>query len=167
MPQSSGVFAGFKGTVDFISDAPLELIKAKSAKLSGAINTTDKSFLFSIPMNTFQGFNSELQRSHFNENYVESTKYPKTTFEGKIIEDIDFSKPGTYQIRAKGNLLIHGIKQQRIIKSTLTITKGSLKIKSSFTVPLVDHQIQIPTIVKQKIAEEIFVNIAIELTPKK
>ena len=165
--QTGKVFVSFNGQVDFTSDAPLELIKAKSDKLSGALNPADKSFLFNVPMASFQGFNSALQRTHFNENYVESEKYPKTTFEGKIIEDIDFSKPGTYQVRAKGNLTVHGVKQQRIIKSTLVITKESMKIKSTFTVPLIDHKIQIPTIVKQKISEEIYVNINIELTPKK
>jgi len=165
--QVSAIYTSFSGTVDFTSDAPLELIKAKSDKLSGAINTKDKSFLFNIPMKSFQGFNSALQRTHFNENYLESDKYPKSVFEGKIIEDIDFDKPGTYPVRAKGNLTIHGVKQQRIIKSTLIITKESMKIKSTFTVPLTDHKIQIPTIVKQKISEEIYVTINMELTPKK
>jgi hypothetical protein len=165
--QTNTIYTGFNGSVSFTSDAPLELIKAQSIKLSCAINTTDKSFVFSIPMSSFEGFNSSLQRTHFNENYVESPKYPKTTFDGKIIEDIDFGKPGTYQVRAKGNLEIHGIKQQRIIKSTLIINKGSMKIKSTFTVPLTDHKIQIPAIVKQKIAEEIYVTISIDLVQKK
>ncbi len=165
--QEKNIYSGINGTANFTSDAPLELIKAQSSKLSGIINKTDKSFLFNIQMSTFEGFNSALQRTHFNENYVESNLYPKTTFEGKVIEDIDFSKPGTYQVRAKGNLTIHGVKQQRIIKSTLVITQNSMKIKSTFTVMLADHKIQIPTVAKQKLAEEIYVNINIELLPKK
>jgi len=161
------VYTGVTGTVDFTSDAPMELIKANSKKMSGAINTADKSFLFNIQMTSFQGFNSDLQRIHFNENYIESSKYPTSKFEGKIIEDIDFSKPGTYTVRAKGNLIIHGVSQQRIIKSTIVITKDGMKIKSQFTVPLTDHKIQIPAVVAQKIAQEIYISINIDLKPKK
>ena len=95
-----------KGTVSFTSDAPLEIIKASSDKLVGALDTKKKEFYFRVNMSTFYGFNSALQREHFNENYMESHKYPKTTFKGKIIEDIDFTKAGTYNIRAKGKLNI-------------------------------------------------------------
>ena len=161
------VYTGQAGKINFKSDAPLELIQAQSDALTGAINSADKSFLFSVKMNSFKGFNSELQRTHFNENYVESEKYPKAKFEGKIIEDIDLSKPGTYTVRAKGNIEIHGVKQQRIIKSTVTVSQGSILIKSKFTVLITEHKIQIPYVVKQKLAEEIYVEISIVLKPKK
>jgi hypothetical protein len=160
------IFMGVSGKINFKSDAPLELIQAHSDALSGAINTADKSFLFTVKMSSFKGFNTELQRTHFNENYVESGKYPKAKFEGKIIEDIDFSKPGTYIVRAKGNVEIHGVIQQRIIKSTLTVTSNSILIKTNFTVLITEHKIQIPYVVKQKLAEEIYVDISIELKPK-
>jgi hypothetical protein len=161
------IYTGISGKINFKSDAPLELIQAQSDALSGAINTADKSFLFSVKMNSFKGFNSELQRTHFNENYVESEKFPKAKFEGKIIEDIDFSKPGTYVVRAKGNLEVHGVKQPRIIKSTIIVTSSSITIKSKFTVLITEHKIQIPYVVKQKLAEEIYIDIAIEMKQKK
>jgi hypothetical protein len=163
----SVVYTGLAGKINFKSDAPLELIQAQSDALSGVINATDKSFLLTVKMSSFKGFNSELQRTHFNENYVESEKYPKAKFEGKIIEDIDLSKPGTYTVRAKGYMEIHGVKQQRIIKSTMTVSQGSVLIKSKFTVLITEHKIQIPYVVKQKLAEEIYVEISIVLKPKK
>lgn len=143
----------------FKSDAPLELIEAKSQRLRGAINPQKKAFAFTLPISTFEGFNSALQQEHFNENYLESHLYPNATFTGRIIEDLDFSKDGTYTIRAKGRLNIHGIEQERIIKSELKIEDGKFFVTSDFTILLEEHQIRIPKIVYQKIAEEIAVHI--------
>ncbi len=155
------------GRVNFTSDAPLEMIKASSNVIIGAIKTNDRSFAFSVLVKTFEGFNSSLQRTHFNENYLESDKYPKITFEGKIIEDINLGKDGVYNIRGKGKFTIHGVTQERIIPCKLIITSGKLTISSSFSVFLVDHNIRIPAVVNQKIAEEITVTISIDMTVKK
>ena len=145
------------GKAQIKSDAPLEVIKAESNALKGLIDPATKAFAFTLRINTFEGFNSEIQQVHFFENYLEQKKYPQATFSGKIIEDIPFSTPGTYSVRAKGNLEIHGVSRERIIRGTLTIKKGSAHVESSFLVPVSDHGIAIPRIVKQKIAEEIAV----------
>jgi hypothetical protein len=154
-----------QGSAKFISDAPLELIQAQSLKLTGLLNISDRSFAFSMPMRSFEGFNSELQRTHFNENYVESVKYPNATFEGKIIEDIDFSVPGTYDVRGKGKFVVHGVEQVRIIKCHLVVQKNNIAVTSKFSVMLADHNIKIPTVVSKKITEEIAVEIKIVLAP--
>ncbi len=146
------------GTVSFISKAELELIKASSNKVVGLLNPATNQFAFSILVESFQGFNGELQRSHFNENYMESRKFPKATFTGKIIEQLDLSVEGVYEVRAKGDLTIHGEAQPRIIKAKVTIKKEGVTIESQFTVPLIDHNIRIPKIVNQKIATEIMVD---------
>jgi hypothetical protein len=156
-----------KGSADFTSDAPLELIEASSEQVTGLLKITDRSFAFRVAMKSFNGFNSSLQQTHFNENYMESAKYPHTIFEGKIIEELDFNKPGIYHVRGKGSFTSHGIKQERIIKCKLNVTPGNIKVSSEFTVLLDDHNIKIPTVVSQKIAEEILVIVNIELVPKK
>jgi hypothetical protein len=156
-----------QGSVKFTSNAPLELIQAQSAKISGLLKTTDKSFAFSIPMSSFEGFNSSLQRTHFNENYVESARYPNATFEGKIIEDIDFGTPGTYEIRGKGKFSVHGVELVRIIKCQMIILNDKITITSKFSVMLADHNIKIPSVVSKKITEEIEVEIHITMIPKK
>ncbi|NDK56637.1 YceI family protein [Pontibacter sp. BT213] len=155
-----------EGRIHFKSEAPLELIEASSAKLKGLIKTDDQTFAFSVANESFEGFNSALQREHFNENYMESTRYPNCTFAGKIIEPVDFSKDGTYTVRAKGKLAVHGVEVERIIKSALTIKGGIITIQSEFIVPLQEHNITIPKIVYQKIAEEISVEINATLTPQ-
>jgi polyisoprenoid-binding protein YceI len=160
--QSQATFVANEGKVNFISNAPLEVIKASSEKLQGAIDAEKRTFLFKIPIKSFKGFNSALQRTHFNENYMESDKYPEATFKGKIIENIDLQEAGTHEVRAKGKLFIHGVEQDRIIKATLVSEKNKVKVISEFNVPLSDHNITIPKLVYQKIATEIEVRMEAE-----
>ena len=153
------IYKSTEANVYFKSDAPLEIIEAKSQNLQGVIDANKRTFAFSIPISSFLGFNNPLQQVHFNENYLESDKFKNATFTGKIIEKIDFSKDGKYTVRAKGKLLIHGVSQERIIKSVLEIKNGKIFISSSFTVLLDEHKIRVPKIVYQKIAKEILVNV--------
>lgn len=160
------MFSVNKGSISFRSDAPLEIIKASSNELKGVIETDKKQFAFTIKIRSFVGFNSGLQRDHFNENYLETNKFPDATFRGRIIEDIDFTKDGTNAIRAKGILTIHGVSQERIIKSDLAIRNGIIFIRSNFTVLLADHNIPIPKVVHEKLASEIKVEVNTELKSK-
>ena len=151
------------GRIYFQSSAPLERIEARSSRLRGVVDPADQSFAWSVEIRSFEGFNSPLQREHFNENYLESGKYSSATFTGKVIEKIDFDQDGTYPVRAKGKLTIHGVQQERIIKGELEIKGRKLRIRATFTVPLTDHNITVPKIVHQKIAEEISVTVEAEL----
>jgi hypothetical protein len=155
-----------KGKIEFHSNTELELIKAQSDQLKGLLDLGKKQFAFKVPMNSFKGFNSPLQQEHFNENYVESARYPDASFSGKIIEDEDLSKDGNYDIRAKGNLTVHGVSQERIIRSKITVKSGKVRLQSNFTVLLADHNIRIPRIVSEKLSSEINVGIDAELEPK-
>jgi len=144
-----------KGEISFTSNAQLEVITASSDKVLGIIDPATNQFAFSVLIQSFKGFNSALQREHFNENYMESEKYTKASFTGKIIEQVNFEKDSSYVIRAKGDLDIHGQKQTRIIKGKINIKNGVVQIESDFLVPLSDHNISVPRIVSQKIANEI------------
>ena len=153
------IYRTSKGFISFRSDAPLEIITASSNELQGIIDHQALTFAFVVPITSFKGFNNGLQQQHFYENYLEATKYPEATFSGKIIEFIDLTKPGTYHVRAKGQLLIHGRAQERIIKIELISDGFEIKSNATFIIPLIDHQIEIPKIVNQKIAQEIKVNV--------
>lgn len=148
-----------QGYIHFKSDAPLEVIQASSDKLLGVIDVQKNTFAYSLPVRSFKGFNTPLQQEHFYENYMHVSQYANATFQGKIIEEVDFSKEGTQMVRAKGILDIHGVKQERIIPCELQVFQDHVLVKASFFVPLKDHNISIPKIVYQKIAEEIFVEI--------
>jgi len=155
------------GNVHFKSDAPLELIQANCKTIQGVLKTSDRTFLFRIPMTEFVGFNSDLQRTHFNANYLETNKFQYAIFEGKVIEEIDLTKLGTYIVRGKGRFTCHGVEQERIIKCNLQVTSSSIKIEANFSVMLNDHNIKIPTVVNQRIAEEIMVDLEIYMISKK
>src|SRR4051812_39415281 len=124
------VYEVSESNVKFRSKAPKELISAASGKLKGIVDPEHKSFAFRIDITSFEGFNSPLQREHFNENYMETPQFPVATFTGRIIEDVDLSRNGSYEIRAKGKLTIHGIEQERIIKCTLNCSKDKIVVSS-------------------------------------
>jgi polyisoprenoid-binding protein YceI len=165
--MAASIFEVKKGTIQLHSNAELELIKATTDQLKGLVDTQKKTFAFKISMNSFRGFNSPLQQEHFNENYVETGIFPDASFSGKIIEDDDLSKDGDYVVRAKGLLTVHGVSQERIIRSNLNVLKGRMKLNTSFTVLLADHNIKIPRIVSEKLSAEIKVDVEAFLEEKK
>ncbi|MBK7374413.1 MAG: YceI family protein [Ferruginibacter sp.] len=150
-----GIYVLKKGQVSFHSNAKLELIKAFSTQVRGIIDAEKRTFAFSISIKSFDGFNSPLQKEHFNENYMESDKYPNATFTGHIIEEDDFTKDGSYNLRAKGKFVIHGVEQERLLQGDLTVKNGTIKLVCMFTVLLSEHDIKIPRIVHEKLAAEI------------
>lgn len=162
----SQIYISKDGTTKFTSEAPLELIKAQSGKTTGVVDFGTKNVAFSVEIKTFNGFNSELQKEHFLENYMETEKYPKAIFKGKLIDDVDLTKPGTYSVRAKGTFNIHGVEKEKIIKVKLVIKDGQVDAESEFEVPLNDHDIKVPKIVNQKIASVIMVQYKGTLKPK-
>jgi hypothetical protein len=156
-----------KSEVTFLSRAPLETIEASSTALKGVIDPATRTFAFSMPMKSFRGFNSELQQEHFHENYLESVKYPVSTFTGKIIDEFDPNVPGRYEIRAKGIFTVRGIPRERILKGIVEVKPGTLLLNVDFTILLDDYSIRIPRLVYQKIAPEIEVNLKAELSQTK
>lgn len=166
LAQGGKLFSVTTGKITFHSEAPFETIKAASNDLKGLLDIDKKVFAFKVRMESFEGFNSALQRVHFNENYIESDKFPEATFSGKVIEDIDFLKEGAYIVRAKGIFTLHGVPQERIIKSDVTVKDGKISIASGFTVLLGDHNIPIPKVVKDKLNSEIIVQINCQLEPR-
>jgi polyisoprenoid-binding protein YceI len=153
------------GVIKFESKALLENITATSNQTKGIVNITQNTFAFSVEINSFKGFNSDLQKEHFNENYLESDIYTKSTFTGKLIDKFDPTK-ATQTIRSKGQLEIHGVKQERIISVTLVKSGNNYTLSADFNVLLADFGISVPRIVNQKIAEIIFVTIRGTIKPK-
>jgi polyisoprenoid-binding protein YceI len=163
--QDKVIYEVKKGKIEFFSNAPKELIQAASDKLKGVVDISRHTFAFKISMMSFIGFNSPLQREHFNENYMETSIFPDASFTGKIIETVDLSIDGRYEVRAKGKLTIHGIARERIIKVNIDVRKQQLSVTSEFTVLLADHSINIPRVVYNKLAAEINVSLQATLIP--
>lgn len=155
-----------KGEVSFTSNAALELINATSHKIQGIVDPATGAFAFIVKVQSFEGFNSGLQQKHFNDKYMESDKYYDATYSGKIVEPVDFTKDGVYDVHAKGNLVIHGKKQERTIPGKIEVSKGTVTVSSTFEVALADHGIPIPQVVSAKIATIIFVKLNVTMTKK-
>ncbi len=152
------------GKITFFSDGPLEKIEAINNKVNAAIDAKSGLFVFKVLIKSFV-FEKALMQEHFNENYLESDKFPVAVFKGKItnLDQINFSAPGNYPAKVEGDLTIHG--QTRPIKTTGTfnVTKEGVNGKSAFTIKIADYGIKIPGAVTGKIAEEILINVDINL----
>lgn len=144
------------GETSFFSETPMENISAVNKNVTAILDVPTNSVAVKMQMADFV-FTNKLMQEHFNENYMESEKYPTGVFSGKINETIDFSKDGSYPISATGKFVIHGVAQTRTIKGILTIKGGTVQLVSNFDVKLADHKIDIPTVVMAKIAESVAV----------
>jgi len=151
-------------TISFFSHAPMEDIFAESDKFSGAINTKTNALAVFVKVNTLQ-FENKLQQEHYNEKYMESDKFPKTSFKGKIEGIDDWSKVGEYEVSAKGTLDIHGVALERTIPVKITITKDGFSATTKFKVKVEDHKVTVPELVFNKVAEEVEIKINANFIP--
>jgi YceI-like domain len=152
------------GETSFFSETPMENISGINKTVGAFINTATNEVAVSMKMTAFD-FPNKLMQEHFNENYMESEKFPTGVFKGKIIETIDFTKNGTYDVTAKGQLTLHGVAQARDLKGKLTVENQKISLVCNFDVKLVDHKIDVPKLVFAKIAEIISVKAKYAFTP--
>lgn len=146
-----------KSHVSFFSDAAIEDITAKNAKSSSLFNAATGDIAFSIPIKDFE-FAKSLMKEHFNEKYMDTEKYPKSTFQGKIT-GFDPAASGAQQVKATGKLSIHGVTRDVEIPGTIEKQGENLQMKSKFMVKLEDHKIAIPQLLWQNIAEQVEVTV--------
>ena len=153
------------GTVDFFSATFVENIEATNEMASGLL-AKDGRFAFRVPILGFR-FEKALMEEHFNENYLESTRYPNGTFEGVISNWNEALQDGQWhEVIATGSLTIHGVPVNREIPSKLQWDGKTWQIESEFTVATAAHEIPIPKMVRDKIAEEISVSVNLSLSPR-
>ncbi len=148
------------GEISFYSHTPLEEIEAKNKKAVSILNLSESKVEFSVLIKGFL-FKNALMQTHFNENYMDSDTYPKAVFKGELMDlsGFDIKKDREYTIPVKGILTIRD--KDRPIDSSviLTVVKGQIKGETNFIVSPADFNIEIPSLVKGKIAEEIEVSV--------
>jgi len=155
------------GKVTFFSSTPLENIEAFNNETSGVLDGQTGDVLFIVPIKSFK-FEKVLMQEHFNENYMESDKYPKAELKGKItnLSDVNFTKDGNYNVKIAGKLTIHGVAKDVNIPGTVTVKGNSVTAASKFMVKPSDYNIRIPSMVAGKIASQIEVTVNSILTGK-
>jgi polyisoprenoid-binding protein YceI len=159
------VFMGEGSSIRMFSAAPLENIEATSNSVGAAINTQSGKVYFKVNVRTFT-FENSLMQEHFNENYIESEKYPYAIFDGTVKDLPDLSKDGEYDVVLAGNFSLHGVTKAREIPAKLTVANGAIEGNAVFHVKCADHKIKIPRLVVKNIAEEVEVTVKSHMTPK-
>jgi hypothetical protein len=145
------------GETSFFSETPLENIAALNKTVTSVLNTATNEIAVKMVMTEFK-FKNHLMEEHFNENYMESSKFPNGIFKGKINETIDWKKNGTFDVSANGMLIMHGVSKERLLKGKVSIKDEEITLLCGFNIPLADHKIDVPKLVMVKIAENIAVN---------
>jgi polyisoprenoid-binding protein YceI len=163
-PASAQKYIIDKSNIEFYSHAAIEDIKADNKKASGIFDAETSELVFSIPINEFQ-FAKSLMQEHFNEKYMESDKYPKATFKGKVT-GFDPQRSETQEASATGQLTIHGITREVTIPGSIDKVKDKLLFKTKFIVKLVDYKIEIPQLLWQNIAEQVAVTADFTFKPR-
>lgn len=153
-----------QGVISFYSQTPLEDIDATSKKATVVLKTTTNDIQIGVPMISFK-FKKPLMEEHFNENYVETEKYPTCTFKGKIIEAVDFSKDGEYNVNVKGIMDLHGVQKEIEAPGVIIIKGKEITVSSSFKIRVADYNIKVPSLYVKNIAEVVDVKVNSVLEP--
>ncbi len=151
------------GEVTFFSKAPLEDIEAINHKVSAAMDLSTKEIIVKMNMVDFN-FDKSLMQEHFNENYIESEKYPTGIYQGTMITDADLSVDGNYVINTSGEITIHGVTKPLQTEVQITVAGGAIEANTKFKIKTADHKIKIPRLVIKNIAEVIDVTANLSLT---
>jgi hypothetical protein len=154
------------GFIGFYSKTPMEEIKADNNQVVSALDVSSGDMVFQALIKSFH-FERALMEEHFNENYMESDKIPKSIFKGKItnLSSVNFTKPGTYDITVDGDLTIHDVTNKVSIKGTLEVVSGGINASSKFNIVPEDYKITIPGVVRDKIDKNLEVTVKMKYTP--
>jgi hypothetical protein len=158
------IYIGKKCKISFFSATKMEDIKAVNSVSKPVLNTKNGAFAVKASQNAFV-FKSAFMQEHYNENYVESEKFPFATFTGTVNETVDYTKDGLTEVTMTGMLDMHGVSLPRTIKGTIEVKKGMIIMNAKFDVKVEDHKIKVPSLYVDKIAEVIEVTFTAELEP--
>lgn len=154
------------GFISFFSHTPMEDIKAENNQVAGVIDASTGELVFQVLIKSFH-FDRSLMEEHFNENYMESDKFPKASFKGKItdLKAVDFNKNGSYEVAVEGDLTIRDVTKKMSVKGTIEVLTGGLKADTKFIIAPEDFNIKIPPVVRDKIAKTLEVTVMMKYSP--
>jgi polyisoprenoid-binding protein YceI len=161
--HGGGIWKSNTGNINFFSHTSVEDIEADNHKVKTAFDANTGKLQFSALIKDFE-FEKALMQEHFNENYMESTKFPKATFDGTImnIGAIKFDKDGTYTSDITGKLTIKDVTKDISTKATFVVEGEKVNAKSVFQINPEDYNIKIPKVVSSKISRDIKVSIDVD-----
>jgi len=151
------------GSISFYSKTPLEEIKANTQTAVSVLVKKTGQIEFSVLIKSFT-FEKALMQEHFNEDYLESDKFPKSTFKGQIDDpgNVSFDKDGKYTVSVTGELTMRGQSRTVTTPVTFSIMKGVALADAQFDIALSDYKIEIPSLVKDKISKTVKISVRIK-----
>ena len=153
------------GAISFFSSAVVKDFRADNNQVLSIIDAGSGQMAISILMKSFM-FEKALMQEHFNENYVESDKFPKATFRGDIVDFENITDLET-KVAVKGVITIHGVSKEIVIDANMTKSEESIFVKGTFNLLLADYNIEIPRVVSKSIAKKIKVTFDFNHKPYK
>ena len=153
------------GFIGFFSHTPMEDIKADNNQVASILDIASGEIVFQVLIKSFH-FERALMEEHFNENYMDSEKFPRANFKGKItnLSSVDFKKNGTYEVTVEGELTIRDATNKVSTKGTIEVVSGGINADSKFIIVPEDYKIEIPGVVRDKIAKNVEVTVAMKYT---
>ena len=154
--------------LSFFSEAPMEKIEAHNKTSTCVLDLETGKMEFATLIKGFK-FEKALMQEHFNENYMESDKFPKATFKGEIqgYSKINPNEDKNHEVTVVGKMTIHGVTKDVTAKGTIASKGGKISLTSNFNIDVADYQIEIPSLVKDKIAKSILIKVLANLEPLK
>ena len=154
------------GRIRFYSETPMEKIEAINTQVNSALDISTGDFVFKVLIKSFE-FERALMQEHFNENYVESDKFPQAVLKATVSNksSININKPGKQDVILQADITIHGVTKNMEIKGTCENVGGKLVAQATFILKPSDFNIQIPKAVADNIAKEIEVTVNFETEP--
>jgi hypothetical protein len=151
------------GFIGFFSQTPMENIKGDNNQVAGVLDISTGEMVFQALIKSFH-FDRALLEEHFNENYMESDKFPKSSFKGKIknLSNVNFSKNGIYDVTVEGELTIHDATNKISAKGTIEVVTGGINANSKFNIVPEDYKINIPGVVREKINKNLEVTVTMK-----
>jgi hypothetical protein len=154
------------GFIGFFSHTSMEDVKADNNQVNSILDISTGDLVFQALIKSFH-FERALMEEHFNENYMESEKFPKSSFKGKItnLSSVDFKKNGAYEVSVEGDLTMHDMTKKITVKGTFEVLPDGINASSKFNIVPEDYNISIPGVVREKIAKNLEVTVIMKYTP--
>ena len=164
--SAQGRYLTKTGRVSFFSATPIEDIEARSQQVAAVLDFGTGHLAFSLPVKSFV-FKRTLMQEHFNENYMESDKYPKATFSGRFVgfDAATLATAGPHAAQVEGDLTLHGVTRRVQVPASVELKAGQLLAEASFPVASADYNIEIPLLVRNNIAKTVTVRVSLACTP--
>ena len=155
-----------EGNIEIFSKTPVFTIEGLDKKVASILNLENGDVVATTLVRSFK-FHEALVEDHFNENYMNSEKFPKASFKGKIVnfKEVNVKKDGTYKVSIKGDLTIHGETKPVDAAGTIIVKDGKVTAKSQFNISLAAYKIHVEESYKDAIKDEIRLDINFSYSP--